>query len=988
MDENIILDAFKSLDVEANDYKKICRCYYIARLIVSYLGKQISGEMIMNNAELQNKLAQERLVIKNYEIEAYASLSNEISKNTNMFDFIEAFIPAAIADIFSFKKYTGTMYDSAKLRLLYAALDIGPGADAPVVPENNRWEKTISQNPNFPEIWYSIHYIELVTPMLKHSNTVNEVSHFYASNYWPQAQIVEDYSKMLLAQSEAERRTAVFGNQKHVLSPNTYEHGLTGRDKQLYELLFRLCKIKPHIVIDQLFFGQGRNDLLAEQSLAGQIFASMVHEYGDALVINPSPTFVDFWSDFAIDTKTCMVVTDDTICKVYGHEFYHIDFQPFGTVLEKKYDTALIFCRNVSPYEITKELENVAVGANVLALIPETSITSKNGDFLIPELKIKRILSIPAELSETNPRKKVLIWATMIERPESNYNIKLMNCNANLDYEFIAPEKTYVELPVSELGKGYTLVQLRKIIMEERLPRRKKLHPASLYWLSAEIALSYTVRKKGSAYQGRVCYRKKLPENSPKQMGAMLTPYIEQGLRTNNLDLMDSLLEKVILKNPHGIWNIIEQDILEFYNNDLSDVSLKTIWICTHSFLKNQSSYREDICVKLFCGESQELSDLHPKNATEENYNSAMQKVMGDKPLIQCWKQLNVILRGAYTTGVLPNNPEDNIYKIPRKTARNRIQEVRDAMVQRYFTTDEMKNIFLFSTNKDENEKIPRCVSNSLYLVPLIRLFTGISNCEICALTWSKFVYEPECDIYQLIITHTVADDLHLIHVLDQNPNKMRCIPLVPYLSDMLNKRLDFLCEKTHLDKTAFRNLPIILNDEYGKVRRCNPNKAAQICRKAVQFARKDKLPSMITLPDCDKEVDIDLNSYSGDIFAANLKFYLKHVSKFTAGELAYILGTAPPDTYSAHYADYTDCIYQKVIFIKLKRWLSMLVLSTSSRLIQVQTDNKMENELTATADGVISANYVLMTNDLHALDNARVHIECPHGMSVTVISL
>lgn len=988
MNESIILEVFKSLDIAANDYKKICECYYIARLIASCLGRQTSGKMIMNNSKLQNMLAKEGVSIKAGEIEAYASLSNEISKNTDIFDFIEEFMPTVIADIFSFKKYTEAMHDSTKLRLLYAALDIGAGADAPIVPKNEKWEKIIHEYDNFPAIWYSVHYIGLSIPALSINRIVNEVSHFYASNYWPQAQILEDYSKMLLARSESERREAVFGSQMYVLSPNAYEHGLPERDKELYELLTKLCRIKPHKVIEQLFFGQGRIDLMAEQSLAGQIFASIVHEHDNALIVNPSPTFINFWSDFAIDIKTCMTVKDETLAKLYGYEYDHIDFQPFDTATEPKYENALIFCRNVKPYEITKELENVAVGANVLALIPETSVTSKNGDFLIPELKIKRILTVPTELSETAPRKKILIWATVVKEPEPDYNLQLVNCKADLDYAFVAPEKNYINLPYSALGKGYTLVQLRKRIADGSLTSRKKLQPASTYWLSPEIALSYTIRKKGNAYQGRVCYRKKLPANSKKQMGQMLTPYIEQGLRTSDPDLMGTMIEKLVLKNPHGIWSIIEQDTLKFYDNDLSDASLKTIWICTRGLLLNQNSYREDICIELFCGKSQELSNLHPKDATEEEYSNALQKVIGDKPATQYWKQLNVILRGAYTKGILPDNPESDIYKIPRKTARNRIQEVRDALIQRSFTTDEMKNIILFSTKMNEEEKNPRCISNSLYLAPLIRLFTGISNRELCALTWSKFVYEPECDIYQLIITHTVADDLHLIHVLDQNPNKMRCIPIVPYLADLLNKRMDFLCEKTKLDRTAIQNLPIILSNEKRKKNRCNPDKASQICRQAVQFARKDKLPSMITLPDCDREVDIDLNSYSGDIFAANLKYCLKNISKFTAGELAYILGIAPPDTYSAHYADYTDCIYQKIMFVKLKRWLSMLMLPRDSRLIQVRTDGTMEKELTSSADGVISANYVLKANQEGALDNASVHIECPHGMEITVIIL
>lgn len=965
-----------------NNYAAIVLAYFTARLIIVYSKGHSYTDTIRHSAQLHQALKQEKLAIADTQVNAYGTLCSEIT-NIDMYLFFENCTPGMIADTKSFKSSTKGMRESTILKLLHAALQIGPGVNDAILPNTPQCNDLVASYPVFPDIWYSVHYLPLSPLVYEHDGHVTEAYHFYSSNYWNKTDLLDDYSHVYFSDSLCSFQTATRGHRRRSISSAMPESGKSDDDRHLIELLKKMSAILPHRVIDQLFFSSDRNDLICELSVVEPIFGDMINETGPVLIVNPSPDFIMRWSHDHSNIQTEIAVADQTVANLYQSEFQFLSVHTLQQNPRKQFRYILLLCRDIDPETILHELNYATPNAEVLALLPETSITGKDAAALRSDLEIRQIIQIPSDLSQSSPRKKILVWTRKTSNQDLQ-SIHLLHCK-NINSYALQIKKSYSELPYRCLGTGKTLVQLQRLLSTGFLPQKRILKEASIYMFSSEIAIHYTIKTKGDYFCGKACYRQKIPSDSSRKLGSRLTPFLEKGLRVKSMDLMEPRLDQLILADTNGIWKIIAEDILEFYQNSLDPVSLKTIWICTRHILLTKALYQETLCIQMFCGESQDLSDLRLCTATDADYTRSMSSVVGNENVSRFWKQLSLILQTACQAGYLLNNPIASVAKSQAEQERNRIQEVRNALTKRFLTRIEMQNLLSFATTPENSTSLPLCISKSLYLIPIIRLFTGMTNREVCALTWKKFIHVPELNMYQLVVSHSMADDGRLIHVLDDHPNRLRCIPLIPQLAQLLTARMDYLCSKRHLDRTDLLDMPIILAKESGNMRTYPLSSAAKVCRNAINAALKDLLPNIITLPNSDGNRSIDLSTYYGDIYATNLRYYARHVSKLTPGELTYLLGIAPADTYSAHYADYSDSLFQRIIQLKLQRWAEPLMLDDTSQLTAIPSKSEMDYMLSPDSDGVLSSQMTLQSLPGHTLDNTVIHLDCSHGLSGTI---
>lgn len=90
-------------------------------------------------------------------------------------------------------------------------------------------------------------------------------------------------------------------------------------------------------------------------------------------------------------------------------------------------------------------------------------------------------------------------------------------------------------------------------------------------------------------------------------------------------------------------------------------------------------------------------------------------------------------------------------------------REVRNALTKKTFTLAEEEKMLAFICAETkihfERRAAKRYETESVWLAGAIRLFTGMTLREVCALQWSDFVRIPQVNGYQLLVHKRLSDD-------------------------------------------------------------------------------------------------------------------------------------------------------------------------------------------------------------------------------------
>ena len=221
----------------------------------------------------------------------------------------------------------------------------------------------------------------------------------------------------------------------------------------------------------------------------------------------------------------------------------------------------------------------------------------------------------------------------------------------------------------------------------------------------------------------------------------------------------------------------------------------------------------------------------------------------------------------------------------------------------------------------------PRYMTDSKWLAGVIRMFTGMSGSEVSALNWADYRQINALEVYQFSVIPMQEEKPQGEEAL---PDKTRLVPVSTLLARMLNARLGYLKHTYGTDMRTIKNYPIVFAQEVSdsslpdpETLRCSARRLAGFSREFVDKA--DISENILVLPINDDEgVETDISKYEGDIFRANFRYRANHSCSMTRGEVSYILGNTPPDTFSRHYCDYTNDMIQYGMSRKLDRWTSV----------------------------------------------------------------
>ena len=703
------------------------------------------------------------------------------------------------------------------------------------------------------------------------------------------------------------------------------------------ETLFRFSAMEiknqePSDVIEAAFYAnKKRNDSAFELGYLLPLFMKTIKETDRILIVNPSPRMVSTIEESGHKGDRCYAVTDETVAKLYNIQFKDAHFCTYNSLHGvENVDAVLITNRDQKkgPDSIMRCLSCCKDNAIVIGLIPcvwfDNSSSGACSIIRANDFSIKQLLVVDPKATASTPRKKMIM---VMERGKDDAVIIAFKSSYDERTRAFSVAEEPIEINADlYLRSNKTIIACLKSIHEHE-EKAAKYSRAEEYRFSDEISLFYNLYSERKNRYAGVAYYREIKDANLKTWGKKCSPDIEKGLRSNTKEGVISSLENLVYYD--SLYPIIRADIKKKYIETSQFISLKGLWFYCWNYISEAKSYDHEHLAHLFS--ITEISRLLPQVQTGKEMLYSVAVALGvdvDDIPYRTIMQIDLILKTAAEHKILAYDPLDSLVADYTRRASERQQDVRNALVKKHFSSIEENRIFyaIVKPKRIDGKREFSCTWDSLLLAAAIRLFTGMALRETAALKWGDFVQIGGTDDYQFKIRKYVDAKGRIYHHSEKgNWNRFRIVPSAKVLSLLLNKRKSFLL-KNGVDKEYLEDCPIIITgDDLEKMREgkvikhCKPEKISAVCNEMIQKAGIPE--NEVVLPDDRNDMVTDFNRYHGDIFLSNFRHKANHEAFLTMGEINYIIGISAPDTYSSHYADYSNDFQQIGIIQKLCRW-------------------------------------------------------------------
>lgn len=778
-------------------YGEICRVYFTALLV------NASSESGFSSPVLRKRLHIYRSVIAAAQLDEYEEVWLELCrelKNSGLDrdhrTFFDTFAPEIVQDWEGLSSCCDGRV-SSMLVVMILALDVPPleplemPGKAVELQYGNHKSLLRDCGVNlaaFREGWHCVHISELSDSTHFLRPAVSQAKALYNGLFLPMTDLVSDYATLYLGGSVTEEKRAMSGGRRKNRTATLSESGKSEVDQELEEVLQKLRYEKPTDVVRGLFYADERNDAGFECSHMFRCFREMVQSDSRVLIVNPCPDFLLTWQKRQPRaSKICFVVPDETLAKLYGREFPEYSFKTRYSLPEEgnKWDRILIIVRDWDAAKAVSFMEFSSENAKAMILMSETAVTEANSPITatLQSHGLKRIVKIPNELTQSSPRKKILVHLDS-QWQQPCFQL-LHGYFRHKDIEWCI-HKRYDAIPYGWLDGSMTVFDMRKAAQNRNPNPQKTQKEAKVFCFSPEIRFRYLINADcKNRVAGRVYYSAILrPEDKHRKQGKRLTPIVEKGLRQESEAQVVAALETAVL--DERIAPFAAADVLDFYDGRYAELSLKTLWYCLHGQLLTLGSYREEVAVAMFCGQDQTLGSLCIGTARGEDYEAALQDMLGDSLRKKHWELLNIILRTAKKQGLIARNEVDGYLAVAQTRLDKRQREVRNALTKKTLEPYEIRRMMDFLCERIGDEQQIRFIKESQWLIPLIRLFTGMRISEVCALRWMDFMPIADLGTYQFLIRGFTDHKDCIRKITDHTDGQYRSIPVAPALAEMI----------------------------------------------------------------------------------------------------------------------------------------------------------------------------------------------------------
>lgn len=424
---------------------------------------------------------------------------------------------------------------------------------------------------------------------------------------------------------------------------------------------------------------------------------------------------------------------------------------------------------------------------------------------------------------------------------------------------------------------------------------------------SAEISLWYSWSpgsKSGRYYFSALPSQKQKTHNRISR-GKRLTESVQYRAATEE----EAIKTVAAGLTREGFRQTIKKELEKLHKTD--GMSLKTYFYCYGEELAVKPTYDRKKAEWLFASEV--FDTLRTGAAyTLEDYQQVMDGILAAIPnkivRLQYWDQLNLLLNYAERAGHIDRNPVRS-FIYDAKENDEQYRAIRAGLSKKSFTMQEERTLVEYLERElPENSRLLGCA---------IRFFTGMGIPEILALTWDDFNKLTFLDAGYFFVTKEMKKKQIDRYAADDP--KVRLVPCCPQLYGFLLARRDYIEKALGNAKKRLGGLPIISADNADFTKRASVD---QLRVATAAFLKQAGISeNEIRLPTKNRPREQDINKYHGDLLRANFEYRATETCRMTPGEIAYILGRQPPDTFSRHYCDYGNIESQTILARKLMRW-------------------------------------------------------------------
>ena len=889
-----IMQTVQDLNLNPYDYSKIVGCYLLAKLNIKYssddryldglMNEDLIEELRLHHIEASWIYKDELIVLGEF---SEFLVENQLDKSYRLFFDIAA--PYVVWNWNTFNKIFPDDQVENLLYTLYLILDrtasypFGKTAFTSLdifdtyQKDADAFALIGLNADNYERCWHAVHCRPLAESVCEPSSKITKAIKRYDTAGVPRQQLLSDVNALWEAELTGTVAQSPWKSTKAKAKKKTIEKGLTV-DDELYRTAARSIMSEPITDVIQAAFYDDRDDVKIECGLVFWEFIRKSFRNMRVLIANPSPNFIKYWEKNAFpDIHATFAVTDDTIAALYARAYPAYTFTPPTDILKPwiRFDRVLILARDMPLEQLYATLSTAVPSAKIMALLPETAITLPS-ESIVPHLSaqnmsINQIFRIPTGVTNSEPRKKVLLYAAFGEFP----HCKLYDCAVNTSKLFV--EKRFYPIPCEWLNEALTTQQMLDKY-DWLLHGTKAHHPnkPKIYKISKEVNLYYTVQEKRGKIIGRADYRAILTHaDKGKMRGRKLTKKpIERGLHVGSIDELLLALEKVPFYPEVNY--LIKQDIEKCYYGRFHEMTIKTIWICCYGALSHKVTYIHEIAEKILNGP---MGSLLPHIADVDAFSHELERLLTPAARTgrKYWQQLNLILQTAVAEGYLQRNPIASYWaELQKNRASEGIEEVRAAQTRKFLYHQEIIKMMVFLHEEiipvGRTKKAKRYVAESKWFAGLFELFADIRISESSLLTWGDIYQIADLQMYSVWITKEQDESGSVLNYETyQKKNKYRCIPLDRLLYEMLIERYYYLRDTYQLSDEQLLNAPIILETEPAKRFFVKKN-GLHISRKNARKARNAWLQTaeipkdIVTLHDRGTVRQTDLNKYEGEI--------------------------------------------------------------------------------------------------------------------------
>lgn len=454
---------------------------------------------------------------------------------------------------------------------------------------------------------------------------------------------------------------------------------------------------------------------------------------------------------------------------------------------------------------------------------------------------------------------------------------------------------------------------------------------------------------------------------------------LKSGITIPVKDISDTDAVKNAIDNKiwadEGFRKVVKSEVIDaFENGRINDISLLLFSYAFYDEISKNIGFSDNVFLTIV--KNIEFCNLMLGTVTYFNLKFLVapftyyNKNVTEKAVLV---HLNYILNCAYEKGFkkekidfdLKNN--DRLFAEDRKAYSNRMKALGEKSLTIKSETELIK--WLMKEYKKGNYK---------YLGVLIKLFTGMSSPEVCALQWNDYeeIKYSHGKRHHFVVSKKMKDSSKNYEYFDSSQkHKYRLVPIPAFLDDLVSEqykrlikdmvkkyrkeiRYELTTKKEHnLVKTllstlgkeniSYKDFKKISDDDFYKYYKKDIEEEIKDYPIIAIHNKKTKERDMYKKPYTtsafrhiskkalnegvakvenkskmyNSQKIIDYSKHGNTLFHTNYQFHAIENCGLKLGELNYIIGNSDTDTFSKHYYDFSNDLGQIQLAKKLDRW-------------------------------------------------------------------